>query len=116
MTPKDLERFNKKVHKDEKTGCWVWTGAITGGHGAFHFNRKLCRAHRVMWEHENGPIPDAMCVLHDCPSGDNPLCVNPDHLYLGTHQDNMIDIATKGSFSGKTVPSEVCNSLEDIFT
>jgi len=54
--------------------------------------RKLY-AHRVAWEEANGPIPEGMCVLHRC---DNPPCVNPEHLFLGTHRDNTQDMLAKG--------------------
>lgn len=72
--------------------CWWWTSAVGSslGYGVFWIGGgKSKYAHRVSWELSNGrAVPDGMCVLHEC---DNPLCVNPSHLRLGTHQDNNED-------------------------
>lgn len=75
----------------EKTdGCWLWRACtIPDGYGMFR--DKL--AHRTSWEMENGPIPPGMHVCHHC---DNPPCVRPDHLFLGTASDNMQDRNAKG--------------------
>jgi hypothetical protein len=88
-------RFWRFVNKTDS--CWLWTG----GHGAYGLisetgNARTLLAHRVSWEIHSGPIPDGLWVLHDCPSGDNPLCVNPAHLWLGTAQDNALDMIAKG--------------------
>lgn len=90
------DRFWLKVQKG--SGCWLWTGGKHGrGYGGLHCGgkvfRKYLQAHRVSWELHHGPIPDGLWVLHKC---DNPICVNPDHLFLGTRQDNMGDCAAKG--------------------
>jgi HNH endonuclease len=96
------QRFWKKVRK---TGtCWIWTASKRNkGYGAFSYTRegKLIqdRAHRFSWEIHHGPIPEGLCVLHNCPGGDNPACVNPDHLYLGTKAMNNADTITKGRYN-----------------
>lgn len=75
--------------------CWLWKGRCNqrrGGYGVFGIGRKLVSASRAAWLIFRGPIPDALWVLHRC---DNPPCVNPDHLFLGTHADNMRDMVSK---------------------
>lgn len=73
-------------------GCWLWTGYINPkGYG--EFTRRHIRVHRFSWELANGPIPEGLNVLHHC---DNPPCVRPDHLFLGTQNDNVQDMVTKG--------------------
>lgn len=73
--------------------CWLWIGGTRGsqGYGAFKANGVMDSAHQVSWVLHRGPIPEGMQVLHNCPTGDNPLCVKPDHLWLGTHAQNMAD-------------------------
>lgn len=91
-------RFEKKVHKTD--GCWFWTGAKTrDGYGVIIDGGVMKSAHRVAWELYRGPIPKqettqhGCCVLHRC---DNPCCVNPDHLFLGSQLDNIADAVAKG--------------------
>ena len=76
--------------KNPLTGCIEWTGSSESkGYGQIRIDGKLVKAHRFAWEIANGPIPAGMLVLHSC---DNPRCVNPDHLRVGTHVDNMADM------------------------
>lgn len=94
-----LERFFRHVRKTDT--CWLWTGS-TFGHGKWRYGQigvegsRPKAAHRISWMLHRGPIPPGKSVLHNCPGGDNPLCVNPDHLFVGTHDDNMADAKRKG--------------------
>ena len=88
-------------------GCWLWAGAPnkgSGGYGFFWYQGKQHLAHRVSWAFAHGGQLPSDQVLHKC---DVPLCVRPDHLFLGTHQDNMADMARKGrhAFTGKRPPN-----------
>ena len=73
--------------------CWEWLAGTRGGYGLMRWRGKTTSAHRVSWELAHGSIPDGLDVLHSC---DNPRCVYPAHLFLGTHQDNMVDMLRKG--------------------
>lgn len=86
------QRFWARVRKTDT--CWVWTGPTRGkGYGAVRFDGRMQSAHRVSWEMKHGPIGGGLHVLHRC---DNPPCINPDHLFLGTNRDNAADCRAKG--------------------
>ena len=80
-------RFLTKVNKIDG-GCWEWTGTQSGRYGMFWFNGKNIGSHRISYELWNGEIPTEMIVRHKC---DNTRCVNPQHLELGTTQENVND-------------------------
>lgn len=93
--PKPREQtFWKRVSKPSPDECWEWQGGKTpDGYGSAGHKNKSVLAHRLAWELTNGPIPEGMEVCHKC---DNPPCCNPDHLFLGTHADNIRDMFAKG--------------------
>lgn len=88
------ERFDKMVCPESNSGCFLWTGSVRhNGYGQIWDGEKIEYSHRAAWRLANGDIPDGLFVLHRC---DTPSCVNPTHLFLGTHNDNMKDMAAKG--------------------
>lgn len=97
MNNKQKRNFWKKVDKTDS--CWNWLACKDKlGYGQFWFNGKTILAYRASWMINKGQIPKNLCVLHKC---DNPPCVNPNHLFLGTRQDNMRDMMNKGRGADK---------------
>lgn len=93
-----VSRFYSKVNITES--CWIWTaGKDMRGYGYIGRGASgtgQIAAYRLSWIIHFGPIPQGIFVLHDCPGGDNPSCVNPAHLWLGDQHDNMRDASQKG--------------------
>ncbi len=122
------ERFWRRVEKTET--CWIWIGFVRREYGELTDWRANVRyvAHRLAWELRTGKaVPDGLFVLHDCPTGDNPLCIRNDeerthtingiirpqfgHLWIGTQADNMADMQMKGrSGFAKLTPKNVLES------
>ena len=94
--------FEGYVERIPFSGCWFWVGGSAGGgYGLF----KGESAHRKSYRIYRGSIPKGMCVLHTC---DVPCCVNPDHLYIGTHAHNMRDRSVRGRNRGDRLKQEYC--------
>lgn len=98
-----VERFWKSVQKTDT--CWLWTGETVKGYGRFHVDGKKIVATHYAWElHTGQPVPDGLWLLHKC---DNPPCVNPDHLFLGTALENNQDRAEKGRNGVQPYPAHM---------
>jgi hypothetical protein len=106
-------RFWSKVSKSPD-GCWEWTAGrlFEGDYGAYRYQGRTQRAHRVSWEMLFGKIPEGFVICHAC---DNPRCVRPEHLFLGTHKDNMQDMVRKGRarpLAGEHAPAAKLSKLD----
>ena len=93
MRKSPVERFFDYTFPEPNSGCWIWVGGISSrGYGGFWLNPKTVRSHRFAYEAFVEEIPKDKIILHKC---DNKLCCNPDHLKIGTHDDNMLDMVHK---------------------
>lgn len=101
MDTSDIKRFWNKVDKKQPYDCWKWLGKArcgkSGFYGQFWLKGKNATPHRVSYELAFGEYDKSMHVLHKC---DNPICVNPNHLFLGTNEDNIKDKMSKGRWKG----------------
>lgn len=90
-----VREFYERVDKSGPRGCWIWTGGkISTGYGSFRFNNKPILAHRFSFFMRTGILPTRLqFICHHC---DTPACVNPDHLFVGTPTDNVMDMIHKG--------------------
>lgn len=100
----DAVKFWTHVEPELNTGCWLWSAAINDlGYGKLSFNGRTQKAHRVAWSLRHGSIADGLCVCHRC---DTPACVNPGHLWLGSHRANAEDKVAKGRARNGTTCGE----------
>jgi hypothetical protein len=96
--------FWERFIPEPNSGCWIWLGTIeVSGYGMFPFQGKQWKAHRLAYIFAKGTIPGDLDACHKC---DVPCCVNPDHIFLGTHQDNMDDRDRKGRHGARKLAGD----------
>lgn len=107
----EVRRFWSKVDRRSRSECWIWTATVNNqGYGVFWVKPRNLLAHRYSWElHHNRTIPEKMSACHQC---DTPPCVNPHHLFLGTHAENMADAKTKNRWPSKLTPQQRTEIME----
>lgn len=114
--PEEEKRFWTKVSKRGDQQCWNWIASLdTEGYGNFKSKNKKAnnKAHRMSYLLHFGDISKGLHVLHKC---DNPRCVNPSHLFLGTHQDNMRDMVEKGRITTRKYTSDLVRRAAELFS
>lgn len=106
------DRFWSYVQKTPV--CWLWTGSTDRkGYGQLNVNGRPIGAHKIAWELVHGPMPSGKEACHNCPGGDNPLCVRCEldpttsHIWAGTHAENMADAVVKGTYRTKLTSANV---------
>ena len=105
-----LERIMECCEPDPNSGCWLWTGYLSSnGYGRIHWRGRSFQSHRASYVAHRGEIPDGLFACHRC---DTPACVNPAHLFLGTHADNMADMAAKGRGKKSPLAAELAKLAE----
>ena len=105
LSDRQKANFHSMVSPEPNSGCWLWTGyANSDGYGKFNLSGRIEAAHRVAYREYRGEIPAGYRVLHNC---DQPCCVNPDHLRLGSDADNADDKARRRRVPTKLTDREV---------
>lgn len=115
LTSVRIAVFRSRIAYGIEGSCYLWQGGRCGDYGSFYCGPVLRAeyAHRISWELAYGPMGDGQLVCHDCPGGDNPLCCNPEHLFLGSQKANLQDASQKGMMASgnrhgtKTRPDRV---------
>ena len=102
--------LEKRLYSNiKKVGeCWEWQGSTNQGYGRIGYEGKWHLTHRLSWKVAKGDIPEGKFVCHHC---DNPKCIRPAHLFLGTHDDNMRDMAEKGRGRKGGIPDEQVRAI-----
>jgi hypothetical protein len=98
-----ITRFKTKFKSGNEDDCWEYEGCTSYGYGKFRIDTRMIQAHRISWTIKNGEIPEGLLVLHKC---DNRICINPNHLFLGTNKDNMRDMHSKNRCINKKLSDE----------